>query len=113
VVSASRRSEPATAPLPSPSSEPPAALVEPALRAITERVQSCFRRHTPGPQDLGLELSTELVFWVEPSGELLQADFEPPLAPAVEACVATDLGQLRLAPSPEGYRVEREIRLRR
>jgi len=97
----------------SPSHAASAVAVEPALRAITERVQSCFRRHTPGPSELRIELSTELAFWVEPSGELLQADFEPPLAPAVEACVAAELGQLRLAPSPEGYRVEREIRLYR
>jgi len=106
-----REAAPPTAP--SSSGAASAAAVEPALRAITERVQSCFRRHTPGPSELGIELSTELAFWVEPSGELLQADFEPPLAPAVEACVAAELGQLRLAPSPDGYRVQREIRLRR
>lgn len=104
-------------PLPAPSSRqsqaPSAASVESALRAITERVQDCFRRHTSGPSELAIELATELAFSVEPSGELLQADFEPPLAPAVEACVAAELQPLRLAPSPEGYRVQREIRLHR
>jgi hypothetical protein len=107
------RNQPAPAPSSSRSGAPSAVSVESALRAITERVQDCFRRHTSGPSELGLELSTELAVSVEPSGELLQADFEPPLAPAVEACVAAELEQLRLARSPEGYRVEREIRLRR
>jgi hypothetical protein len=112
-VAASSRNSPAPAPSSSPSHAPSASSVESALRAITERVQDCFRRHTSGPSDLDLELATELTFSVEPNGELLQADFEPPLAPAVEACVAAELEQLRLAPSPEGYRVQREIRLHR
>jgi hypothetical protein len=108
-----RRPPQLPAPSSSPAHTPSAAVVESALRAITERVQGCFRRHTSGPSELGIELSTDLGFSVEPSGELLQADFEPPLAPAVEACVAAELEQLRLAPSPEGYRVQREIRLSR
>jgi len=112
-TAAGSRHSPAAAPPSSPSVAPSAGAVESALRAITERVQDCFRRHTSGPSGLGIELSTELAFSVEPSGELLQADFDPPLAPAVEACVAAELEPLRLEPSPEGYRVEREIRLRR
>ena len=92
---------------------PPAASVEQALETVTGHVQRCFREQLRGSSELGIEASTRLGLWVEPDGELLRADFDPPLAPAVESCVAAQLAHLRVAPSPAGFRVEREIRLRR
>ena len=89
------------------------ASVETALRAVTEQVQDCFRRELQGSSEVGIEVSTTLALGVEADGTLLSADFEPPLAPAVERCVAAQLSQLRVAASPEGYRVERNLRLRR
>jgi ferric-dicitrate binding protein FerR (iron transport regulator) len=105
---------PGTAAVP-PAPVPPAprASVEQALQTVTEHVQSCFRQQLPGSSELGIEAATRLGLWVEHDGELLRADFDPPLAPAVERCVAAQLAHLRVAPSPAGFRVEREIRLRR
>jgi ferric-dicitrate binding protein FerR (iron transport regulator) len=100
-----------SAPLPAPSV--PAASVEQALQTVIEQAQSCFRQQLPGSIEIGIEVSTRLGLWVEPDGELLRADFDPPLAPAVEHCVAAKLANLRVARSLEGFRVEREIRLRR
>jgi hypothetical protein len=78
---------------------------------VAEHVQVCFHRHLPGSRELGIEVSTRLGLWVEASGQLLRADFAPPLAPAIEACVAEKLEQFRAAPSPEGYRIERSLLL--
>ena len=91
----------------------PSASVEEALQAVTEQVQDCFRRELQGSSEVGIEVSTTLALGVEPDGTLLSADFEPPLAPAVERCVAAQLAHLRVSASPAGYRVERNIRLRR
>lgn len=106
--------EPATAKPPPLSVAPPLdAASERALKAVTEHVQDCFRRHLPGSRELGIEVSTRLGLWVEANGQLLRADFEPPLAPGIEACVSEQLAQFRAAPSPEGYRVERDLVLQR
>jgi hypothetical protein len=102
--------EPATPELPAP---PPDASSQQTLELVTERVRACFRRHLPGSSELGIEVSTRLGLWVEPSGQLLRAEFDPPLAPAIESCVARELGQFRAAPSPEGYRVQRNLQLQR
>jgi hypothetical protein len=101
---------------PTPSAAPaaaPSASVEQALQTVTGHVQHCFREQLPGSSELGIEATTRLGLWVEPDGELLRADFDPPLAPAVESCVAAQLAHLRVARSPAGFRVERDIRLRR
>jgi hypothetical protein len=102
----------AAAPPPEAAPEQDAAS-QTVLQSITEHVQSCFRSHVPGSSELGIEVSTRLRLWVEASGQLLRADFEPPLAPAIESCVAERLAQFRAAPSPQGYRVERELVLHR
>lgn len=101
---------PAVAVRPPPPAEPPGdAASERAIQAVTEHVRACFRRHLPGSRELGIEVSTRLALWVEASGQLLRADFEPPLAPDIERCVSEALVQFRAASSAEGYRVEREL----
>jgi len=101
---------------PTPSAAPAAASsasVEQALETVTQHVQHCFRAQLPGSSEIGIEALTRLGLWVEPDGELLRADFDPPLAPTVESCVAAQLEHLRVAHSPAGFRVERDLRLRR
>lgn len=112
-AAAQRPRSSASAPAQETAAAAPAASVEEALQEVTEHVQGCFRREQQGSSEVGIEVSTTLALGVEPDGTLLSADFEPPLAPAVERCVAAQLAQLRVASSPEGYRVERSIRLRR
>lgn len=97
----------------SAAGDAPAASVEQALETVTDRVQHCFREQVPGSSELGIEATTRLGLWVEPDGELLRADFDPPLAPGVERCVASQLAHVRVARSPAGFRVERDIRLQR
>ncbi len=92
---------------------PGAESVELALTRVSERIQSCFRRHTLGRGELSIEASTRLRLLVQPNGSILEVRLDPPLAPAVESCVAHDLATLELGASAEGYRVEREIRLSR
>lgn len=104
-------------PAPEPASDAPAAPRDPAseraLQGVIERVHACFRRHLPGSSELGIEVSTRVLLWVEASGQLLRVDFEPPLAPSIESCAAEQLAQFRAAPSPQGYRVERDVVLQR
>jgi hypothetical protein len=116
---AERHPAPAARPLAPSAKRSPAAAgaspasVEAALQTVIERVQECFRHELQGSSEVGIEVSTTLALGVEPDGTLLSADFDPPLAPAVERCVAAQLAQLRVAASPEGYVVERNLRLRR
>jgi hypothetical protein len=106
--------EPAAPGGPPPASPPaPAAVTELALRRVSEHIQSCFRQHTAARGELSIEASTRLGLWVQPNGLILEVALDPPLAPRVEQCVASELARLNLGPSPEGYRVDREIRLSR
>lgn len=93
--------------------EAPAQVLEAALKAASERIQSCFRQHTPERGELRIEASTQLGLWVQPNGFILEVALEPPLAPPVEQCVATELAGLNLGASAGGFRIDREIRLSR
>jgi hypothetical protein len=96
-----------------PSAQAPAELLDAAFEVVSERIQSCFRQHTRGRGELRIEASTRLGLWVQPNGLILEVGMDPPLAPPVEQCVATELSGLNLGVSPGGYRVDREIRLSR
>ncbi len=98
---------------PEPRAEPttPDPASERALEQVMEHVRTCFRPHLPGSRELGIEVSTRLGLWVEASGQLLRADFEPPLAPEIEGCVARKLEAFHATPSVDGYRVERNLLL--
>jgi ferric-dicitrate binding protein FerR (iron transport regulator) len=89
------------------------ALPEQALERVSEHIQSCFRRHTPARGELRIEASTRLRLLVQPNGLILEVGLNPPLAPQVEQCVASELAQLNLGSSTSGYRVDREISLSR
>jgi hypothetical protein len=95
------------------SAPAPPELLDAAFDVVSERIQSCFRQHTPGRGELRIEASTRLGLLVQPNGLILEVGMEPPLAPPVEQCVATELSGLNLGVSPGGYRVDREIRLSR
>jgi hypothetical protein len=88
-------------------------LPEHALERVSEHIQSCFRRHTTGRGELRIEASTRLRLLVQPNGLILEVGLNPPLAPQVEQCVASELAQLNLGPSTAGYRIDREISLSR
>lgn len=96
-----------------PEPATPAEVLDAALKLASERIQSCFRLHTRGRGELRIEASTQLGLWVQPNGLILEVDLEPPLAPPVERCVATELSGLNLGASPGGFRIDREIRLSR
>ncbi len=89
------------------------ALPEQALERVSEHIQGCFRRHTPGRGEVRIEASTRLRLLVQPNGLILEVGLNPPLAPQVEQCVASELAQLNLGSSAAGYRVDREISLSR
>jgi hypothetical protein len=90
-----------------------AQVLEAAFSVVSERIQGCFRQHTPGRGELRIEASTQLGLWVQPNGLILEVGLEPPLAPPVEQCVATELSGVNLGASAGGYRIDREIRLSR
>lgn len=107
MVESSPRSEEAVTP------EAPVQLLEAALKVASERIQRCFRQHTPARGELSIEAATQLGLWVQPNGLILEVGLEPPLAPPVEQCVAAELAGLNLGASPGGFRIDREIRLSR
>ncbi len=82
-----------------------------AIARVTEHIQSCFRRHTSGAGPVSIEAATRVSLEVQPNGLILGVSLDPPLAPQVEACVASELATLNLGASASGYRVRREIRL--
>lgn len=111
-ASASRGSAPAAGTEPQVSAaQVPAAVMDAAIARVTEQIQGCFRRHTSGQGPVSIEAATHVSLEVQPSGLILGVSLDPPLAPQVEACVASALATLNLGASEAGYRVEREIRL--
>ena len=113
-ASAPRRSVPppgAEPPASAAAAEVPAAVRDAAIARVTEHIQDCFRRHTSGQGPVSIEAATQVSLEVQPSGLILGVSLDPPLAPQVEACVASALATLNLGASEAGYRVKREIRL--
>lgn len=96
---------------PAPLTFAPDELIQRATVRVTERIESCFRRHTPRQGPVSIQVATHLSLRVQPSGLLLEVSLDPPLAPLVERCVARELGDLNLGVSQSGFRVEREIRV--
>lgn len=88
-----------------------AELGDAAIGRVTQHIQGCFRRHTSGGGPVSIEATTRVSLEVQPNGLILGVSLDPPLAPQVEACVASELATLNLGTSESGYRVRREIRL--
>lgn len=96
-------------------SRPPPTASDPgpvAQRAVAA-VKACFAAQTVDESDLKISASTTLSLHVLPSGKVVEARFEPPLAPGVQQCVEAALGRVRFPESPKGLSIQRNIDLGR
>jgi FecR-like protein len=82
-----------------------------AVGRVVARIQGCFHRYTRDRGDMRIQARSTLRLDVLPSGELLRAELEPPLAPGIERCLDDALAAVRFEPSDSGYRIERSIQL--
>lgn len=110
---ASRGVSPGSPASPEAPPAPPAHVVDAAVTRVTEHIESCFRRHTQGQGAVSIQAASRLGLEVQPNGLILEVHLEPPLAPQVEHCVASELASVNLGASEGGFRVQREIRVSR
>ena len=92
--------------------EPPAGAT-PGIEAAVQGVQRCFAESTVSGAGVRVSVRTHMSLRVQASGSLSEAIFEPPLAPAVQRCVDSRLGSLRLPGTSGGFAVERALDLGR
>jgi FecR-like protein len=82
-----------------------------AVGRVVARIQGCFHRYTRDRGDMRIQARSTLRLDVLPSGELLRAELDPPLAPGIERCLDEALAAVRFEPSASGYRIERGVQL--
>lgn len=99
--------------LPSSESRPSSPdLAEGSARAA-QVVQRCFDEHTATNEETQVSLTTRLVARINPDGQVHSAEFQPPLAPAVERCVSRAFSTVRFPESTEGALLDEELTVRR
>jgi hypothetical protein len=104
-------SAPPAAPIASLPETPTTAELERGLDGVAAAVTRCFLDHTKSGE-VRVTARTELSATVRPDGSISELAFDPPLAPAVQAC-AVGAGRAGKFPASEkGAVVERSILLR-
>lgn len=76
-------------------------------------VKACFRSHTVAQGDLSISATTTMSLHVLPDGTVVEARFEPPLAPSVQQCAEGELSRIRFPESGKGLSLRRSIELDR
>jgi hypothetical protein len=74
-----------------------------ALTPLLDVVRACFAAATPETRGVVVRASTTVSAQVAPNGQLLSVSLNPPLSPAVEACIDQRALALRFAAAPEGW----------
>lgn len=87
--------------------------VEKGLAASEAVLKKCLVKHMSEGQAVTLSLKTRASLYVKPSGELGECRFQPPLDPAMSACVEQGLAGIRFAPSESGAHVIRDLEITR
>ena len=100
-----------------PSVAAPAVQAELTRSQVLERVassaQQCFVKHTPKRDGMQISVETSVGLTFLESGKLGALAFDPPLAPAVQACVSSASRSLSVSKSDSKSRASRRVVLGR
>lgn len=92
-----------------PAANPPEQLA--AIERVVLGVRRCFEENTPLESGVEIHAEVHMLLRVTPSGEVLSAEFAPPLAPQVDACSAKHVHAIRFPRTDQGVSLSRVIQL--
>ncbi len=97
---------------PRPSDPSPDGL-ERATTSVMRLAQACFKQRTIAGEGVRVTAQTSVTFRTLPQGGVNRVVFEPPLSPAVQACVNAGQSAIQTEATRNGFQVSRTIELER
>ncbi len=94
-------------------SEPSAAGLEAATASVMRLTQACFKERTIAGEGVRVTAQTSVTFRTLPEGGVNRVVFEPPLSPAVQACVNAGMGAIQTDATRNGFQVSHSLDLER
>jgi hypothetical protein len=83
------------------------------VERVIQAVRRCLSENTVAGGDLRVSVRTHMSLKVQATGHVGEVLFDPPLAPAVKACVDARVGSIGFVASHGGFAIERVIELDR
>jgi hypothetical protein len=93
--------------------EPSISDIEAGFSSMVDVTTDCFGRNTVSAEGVQITVRTALSLHIEASGKVSDVDFQPPLAPEVEACAIGSISSVAFAASQQGAKVTRMLELKR
>lgn len=93
--------------------EPSISDIEAGFSRMVDVTTDCFGRNTVSAEGVQITVRTALSLRIEGSGRVADVDFQPPLAPEVEACAIGSISSVAFAPTQQGAKVTRMLELKR
>lgn len=93
--------------------QPSAENLELATQAVMALTQACFKARTIAGEGVRVTAQTSITFRTLPRGGVNKVVFEPPLSPAVQACVNAGMSGIPTDATKNGFQVSRTVDLER
>jgi len=106
-------SSPASSASAPPLGQPTPEQLNQATARVVELASTCFSQRTIASDGVRVTAHTVLSYRATPAGSIEAIQFEPPLAPNVQACIDAGTEKLSVVPSAEGFRGSRVVDLER
>jgi ferric-dicitrate binding protein FerR (iron transport regulator) len=87
--------------------------LERATTSVMRLTQRCFKERTIAGEGVRVTAQTSLTFRTLPQGGVNRVVFEPPLSPAVQACVNAGMSAIQTEATRNGFQVSRTVDLER
>jgi hypothetical protein len=75
--------------------------------------QACFKARTIAGEGIRVTAQTSVTFRTLPEGGVNRVVFEPPLSPAVQACVNAGMSAIQTDATRNGFQVSHSLELER
>lgn len=107
------RGSPTVAAAPTLPAQPPIDEVEKVVSQVLGLGSKCFESNTATANGVRVTVNTTMTLKALPSGSLELANFDPPLAPAVQRCLEQGVRAVTIAESQQGISIVRRMDLER
>jgi hypothetical protein len=87
--------------------------LERATAGVMRLTQVCFKERTIAGEGVRVTAQTSITFRTLPQGGVNRVVFEPPLSPAVQACVNAGMSAIQTEATRNGFQVSRTVDLER
>jgi ferric-dicitrate binding protein FerR (iron transport regulator) len=81
--------------------------------SVMRLTQACFKERTIAGEGVRVTAQTSITFRTLPQGGVNRVVFEPPLSPAVQACVNAGMSAIQTEATRNGFQVSRTVELER